>query len=205
MQRNPLLLLCALLVMSAAPIPLRAQAFGQFGPLESHNSAAMSLGAFFSGGGDQLTPTFEFRQGMRRGGSLGIQASVESQVLGAQVDFRRALANTGGSLALDLGGSVAGGLLTGNGSSAVFAEIVPTASRQWRVGGHGDQTLAGWTGAGLRVASGPSREGTNGVFRLGSRFGFSPEFGLVVHYENVGGGDRIFLGADYRFGGLARR
>jgi hypothetical protein len=206
MMRKASLLVLALCLVPALPRGARAQVFGQFDALQSRGATRMSLGAFFSGGGDELTPTFEAREGLRSGGSVGLQASVEDDIFGAQLDARKGLANTGGSLALDLGGQVAGGFVTGSGSSAVFAQIVPGISREWDLGGRGSQTLALWTGAGLRLSSDPGNSGsTDGLFRLGGRFGFSPEFGMGADFEDVGGGDRLMLGVDYKFGGLSTR
>ena len=206
MKPTAILILLALCLLPALPRGARAQSFGQFDALQSRGPTRMSLGAFFSGGGDELTPTFEGREALRGGGSVGLQASVEDNIFGAQLDAMKGLTNTGGSLALDLGGQVAGGLVTGSGSSAVFAQIVPGISREWGLGSRGGQTLGLWTGAGLRVSSGPGNSGsTDGLFRLGGRFGFSPEFGMAADFEDVGGGDRVMLGVDYKFGGLSTR
>ncbi|MBI5837206.1 MAG: hypothetical protein HZB25_08175 [Candidatus Eisenbacteria bacterium] len=193
-------LLAGLLFVSAAS----AQSFGQFGVLTGIHPGRMDLGAYFGGSGGDMVPTFELRGDLSSGGSLGLQATVEHRVFGAQLDLRRALVNTGGSLALDLGGQVAGGFATGRGSSRVFVQIVPGASGEWRVGGR--QTAGLWTGVGLRLTSPTGSSGAaDGVFRFGGRFGFTPEVGMAADFENVGGRDRLMLGVDYRFGGSGMR
>jgi hypothetical protein len=179
--------------------PAAAQSFGEFGVLTTSHPDRMSLGAVFSGDGGSLVSTFELRGDLARGGSVGAQASVDDRVFGAQLDFRRGLVNTGGNLSLDLGGQVAGGFTTGRGVSGVFVQVVPGVSREWEVSGR--QTLGLWTGLGLRLSTRTGESGAaDGLFRLGGRFGFSSEMGLLADFEDAGGSDHLMVGIDYRFG-----
>src|SRR5205085_8297372 len=112
-----------------------AQFFGQFGPLDRMPYGQKSLGAYLGGGGGDLGPTAEFRLNYANRSTAGLQASIVHNIFGAQADVRAGLLGTGGDFPLELGGQLAGGLITGEGATSLFVQGVPAISGEWDAGG----------------------------------------------------------------------
>ncbi len=196
----PLAVAAATLLFLAAPRPAHAQFFGQFGPLSAMPGGAKALGIYLGAGDGHVGPTGEFRINYWKHATAGLQATVESSVFGLQADTRAGLVGTGGEFPLELGGQLAGGLVTGGGSTSFYIQGVPGLSFEWDAGG--GQSWSAWAGVGLRLAASTKFNGSSdGILRLGGRFQFSPELGLATNLEDVGGTSRLMVGGEYRFGG----
>ena len=193
------LLLASACAAALAPRPAQAQFFGQFGPLSGMPSGAKSLGLYLGSGSSEFGPMGEFRFAYGSHSTAGIAASLEHSTFGAQADIRAGLLGTGGDYPLELGGQLAGGMITGNGATALYVQGVPSLSYEWDAGG--GQSFSAWSGLGLRVVTSTRRLGSsNGLFRIGGRFQFSPELGLSSNLEDLAGAAQLLVGVDYRFG-----
>ena len=177
-----------------------AQFFGQFGPLASMGPGQKSLGAYLGAGNNTVGPSAEFRFNYANHMTAGIQGTLERSVFGAQGDLRAGLLGTGGDFPLELGGQVAGGMVTGEGATSLYVQGVPGLSYEWDAGA--GQTFSAWAGLGLRITTSTKALGSSeSIFRLGGRFQFSSELGMAADLEAVDGTTRLMVGADYRFGG----
>ena len=195
-------LLIAPLCLAGAPRGAMAQYLGQFGPLNHMGTGQKSLGAYVGSGPGGLGLTGEVRANYAEHATMGVQAGVADQVFGAQVDLRGGLMGTGGDFPLMLGGEVAGGLMSGGGDTGIYGQVVPEVGFEMDAGG--GQSWSAWAGLGYRVSASKHRIGRgDSLFRVGGRFDFSRELGLVAHLEDVGGSTHLLVGAEYRFGSHA--
>ncbi len=178
--------------------PARAQLFTQSGPLEGMRTGSRSLSVYLGGGDGTMGVMGELRTATSSRATAGIAGSLEGSVFGLQADTRAGLLDTGGSVPLTLGGQLAGGFLTGGGSTGFYAQAVPGLSFDWTVGD--GQSFSSWAGLGFRVTAASHQVGRgDGVFRAGTRFNFSPTVGFGASLEDVGGNSRLLAGATYAF------
>ena len=186
---------CTALAWAAAA---RAQFLGQSGPLEGMATGSRMLGAYVGGGAGDVGPAAELRFATAPHATVGLGASVENKTFGMQADARAGLLNTGGDDPLELGGQLAGGFLTGGGSTGFYGQAVPGASFDWSVGR--GQSFSTWAGLGFRLTAATHQVGRgDGVVRVGARFNFSPTVNFGASLEDVGGTSRIIAGAGYTF------
>ena len=178
--------------------PAKAQFFGQMGPLEGMSSGHTLFGAYIGLADGSVGPMAEFRASSGKHATAGIAASVEHSVFGLQVDARGGLTGTGGEYPLELGGQLAAGLLTGGGSTGIYAQAVPGLSFEWDAGE--GRSFSTWAGLGLRItAASHNSGGSNGMIRVGTRYNFSPSVGFSAALEDVGGSSRFLAGVGYTY------
>jgi hypothetical protein len=191
-----LLITCCVCLVAAGTA--HAQFFGQMGPLGGMASGHALLGAYMTAGSGDLGFVAELRGSSGSQSTVGLAATVEHSMFGMQADLRGSLTGTGGSFPLALGGQLAAGLITGGGSTGIYAQAVPGVSFESSTNGQG--TFSSWAGIGLRLTAASHQSGMgDGVLRLGSRYSFSPTLGISATLEDVGGTTKIIAGAGYTF------
>ncbi len=193
--KTALLIACAGMTLAGAA---QAQIFWQMGPLTGMGQRSTLLGVYMGMGNGDVNPSAELRVSSGHAATMGIAASVENSAFGAQADVRAGLTGTGSDSPLELGGQLAGGLLTGGGSTGIYAQVVPGLSFEWGVGE--GRAFSTWAGLGYRLTASSRSVGDGaGIARLGTRYDFSPSMGLGASLEAVGGASKLFLGGDYTF------
>ncbi len=190
-----LLILCSSLTLGGTA---SAQLFGQMGPLSGMGTRSTLLGVYLGFGSGDVSPSAELRMSAGHRTTAGIAASVENSAFMAQADVRGGLTGTGGDLPLELGGQLAVGLVTGGGSTGIYAQVVPGLSFEWSTGN--TSSFSTWGGLGLRLTAASHQSSVgSGVARLGTRYKFSPTVGLGASFEDVGSSNKLIAGADYTF------
>jgi hypothetical protein len=175
-----------------------AQYFGQMGPLGGMAGGRTLLGGYMAAGSGDMGFVGELRAKSGPQSTVGFAASVVHSTFGMQVDLRGSLAGTGGSFPMELGGQLAGGLVTGGGSTGLYVQAVPGVSFESSTGGQG--SFSSWGGIGVRLTAATHRSGVgDGVLRLGSRYNFTSAVGVSATLEDIGGTTRILAGAGYTF------
>lgn len=192
----------AALVIACAGLTLAgtagAQSFGQMGPLAGMGHKSTLLGVYLGMGNGDVNPSAELRVSSGHRATMGLAATVEHSTFAAQADVRAGLTGTGGDYPLELGGQLAGGLITGGGATGIYAQVVPGLSFEWNVGE--GRAFSTWAGLGFRLSASSKSVGDgSGIARLGTRYDFSPSVGLGASLEAVGGGSKLIAGADYTF------
>ncbi|MBI5836387.1 MAG: hypothetical protein HZB25_03995 [Candidatus Eisenbacteria bacterium] len=192
--------LLPLLCLAAFARPAHGQYLGQFGPLNRMGDGQKSLGLYLGSGPVGLGPLAEVRANYGSHGTVGVQAGLADKIFALQGDLRAGIMGTGGDFPVELGGELAGGLVTGGGDTGIYGQLVPALS--FEVDAGSGQSWAGWAGLGYRVTASNKRIGSGaGIFRVGGRFTFSRQLGMAANLEDVAGSGHLLVGVEYRFGG----
>ncbi|HVP39152.1 MAG TPA: hypothetical protein VMS93_08220 [Candidatus Saccharimonadales bacterium] len=194
------LALAAALGLAGLPATARAQYLGQFGPLNSMGTGQKALGLYLGAGPTGLGAAAEIRANHSERGTFGVQFAVQHSIFAGQADIRAGLLSSGGDFPVMLGGELAGGVVSGGGTTAIYAQAVPGLS--WEMDAGGGQSWAAWAGLGFRVSASQHKLGHGDtLIRAGGRFSFSRELGLTASLEDVAGSSHLMVGAESRFGG----
>ena len=194
-------LACAAL-LAISPGAARAQFFGQSGPLGALEDRGKSVGVFLGAGRGNIGPMAELRSSYSDRGTLGLQITSESKIFGIAADVRTALVRVGGDYPFDLGGQLAGGIVSGGGQTGIIVSGVPGASVTWDPGVGQKASL--FAGLGFRLTISTKRVGQgDGMWRIGGRLQYTDAVGLMTSVESVGGSAHLLVGGDIQFGGGA--
>ena len=180
-------------------VPAGAQILGQYSGLYPLAGGRKELGVFLGTGSGDMGVTAQGRVGSTRTLGYDLQMASQNSRFAAQLGALAGLMRSSGDYPLVLGGQLAGGLLTGGGSTGPYIQGVPGLSVEWDAGS--GQVFSLWGGLGLRIMSSTKAAGSSdAIYRLGGRFDYSSDFGFATNLESVDGNSTISVGMQYRFG-----